>query len=74
MTNETFVIGIGTDHNDLYVERTKDGFGSFQTEEAAAQRLLEMVESRMSSLQASRTRARRLLRRIAARSKAGGQS
>lgn len=61
--NTTFAIAVGSDPADLTVEATDDGFGSFQTEEEAALRLIEIADSRIDRLRASRSRAKRLLRR-----------
>jgi len=61
--NTTFAIAVGSDPADLTVEATDEGFGSFQTEEEAALRLIEVADSRIDRLRASRSRAKRLLRR-----------
>ncbi len=67
MAETTYVISVGRDPNALRVEATPDGFGSFATREAAAERLLAMVEGRMESLRASRRHARRIIHKAGSR-------
>lgn len=61
----TFVISVGIDPNDLDVQETTDNFGAFPTREAAAKRLVEMIDGRMDTLRRSKIRARRLIRSAA---------
>ncbi len=58
----TFAIGVGVDPDELRVQKTEDNFGAFATREAAAKRLIEMVDGRMEELRRSKARARRILR------------
>lgn len=57
----TFAISVGIDPNELRVFETPDNFGTFETREAAAKRLIEMVEGQMEELRRSKAHARRIL-------------
>ncbi len=58
----TFAIGVGVDQDELYVMETEDNFGAFVTKEAAAIRVIEMVDARMEALRSSKAKARRIVR------------
>lgn len=58
----TFAISIGIDPDDLDVQATCDNFGAFATKEAAAARMIEIVDGRMETLRRSKARARRIIR------------
>ncbi|MCR8493675.1 hypothetical protein [Brucella anthropi] len=58
----TFAIGVGVDQDELYVTETEDNFGAFVTKEAAAIRVIEMVDARMEALRSSKAKARRIVR------------
>ncbi len=57
-----YAVGVGNDPDDLAVSETEDGFGAFKTKEAAAERLIAMIDERMETLRRSKARARRIVR------------
>lgn len=58
----TFAIGVGVDQDELYVMETEDNFGAFVTKEAAAIRVIEMIDARMEALRSSKAKARQIVR------------
>lgn len=70
----TFVISVGVDPDELRVAETADNFGAFATKEAAAKRLIEMVDGRMEELRRSKAHARRILRSCTVSALATGEA
>lgn len=58
----TYAIAVGVDPDELRVMETSDGFGAFVTKEAAAARMIEMIDGRMETLRRSKAQARRIIR------------
>ncbi|CAH0343707.1 hypothetical protein [Rhizobium sp. CECT 9324] len=46
----TYAIAVGVDTDELRVMETDDNFGAFDTREAAAARMIEMIDGRMETL------------------------
>jgi hypothetical protein len=61
----TYAIAVGVDPDELRVMETGDNFGAFDTREAAAARMIEMIDGRMETLRRSKVHARRIIRSAA---------
>lgn len=61
----TYAIAVGVDPDELRVMETDDNFGAFDTREAAAARMIEMIDGRMETLRRSKVHARRIIRSAA---------
>ncbi|CAH0343678.1 hypothetical protein [Rhizobium sp. CECT 9324] len=61
----TYAIAVGVDTDELRVMETDDNFGAFDTREAAAARMIEMIDGRMETLRRSKLHARRIIRSAA---------
>ena len=46
----TYAIAVGVDPDELRVMEMDDNFGAFDTKEAAAARMIEMINGRMETL------------------------
>ena len=54
----TYAIAVGVDPDELRVMEMDDNFGAFDTKEAAAARMIEMINGRMETLRRSKVHAR----------------
>lgn len=63
MSKSTYAISRCDDINEMRVQETPDGFGVFQTEVEAAERIIELCDARMKRLRASKKAAQRIIRR-----------
>ena len=61
----TYAIAVGVDPDELRVMEMDDNFGAFDTKEAAAARMIEMINGRMETLRRSKVHARRIIRSAA---------
>ena len=61
----TYAIAVGVDPDELRVMEMDDNFGAFDTKEAAAARMIEMINGRMETLRRSKLHARRIIRSAA---------
>jgi hypothetical protein len=61
----TYAIAVGVNPDELRVMETDDNFGAFDTREAAAARMIEMIDGRMETLRRSKLHARRIIRSAA---------
>lgn len=58
----TYAIAVGVDPDELRVMEMDDNFGAFDTKEAAAARMIEMINGHMETLRRSKVHARRIIR------------
>lgn len=61
----SYVIEVGMNTDVMNVVETPDGFGSFATQELAAERIIEIADRRIHTLKLSRRRAERAMKRAA---------